>query len=322
MQPRPPFAAIVAQHVMIRLHRPAASARRGRIGPAGMFVPRILAQRSGEHARGSRSATVKAAPRTVSPDLRGIASGSRSGFEAPVLASLSTLRWLNSRTWRLPAALVLAAALANGGRAAPAPELTEALRTFRTDGPKGWSFTQTTRGAGHSRVERFDAARPEFERWTLLQQDDRAPTEEESRSYREQQTRRSRGGTAPLLTDQLDLTSAELIRATSAEAVYRCRLNPGEKGDVTAQHLAATIVVDRPTSTVRVFELAAVEPFAPAFAVRIAAMSTKMTYSVPTPDRPSLLLGIETRLRGRAFWVKSLDADLSVVRTDQEKAHR
>jgi hypothetical protein len=212
--------------------------------------------------------------------------------------------------------------LAGAGLAAPAPELKEALKTFRTDGPKGWSFTQTTRGGGHSRVERLNAARPEFDRWTLVLQDDRAPTEDESQTYREQQTRRSRGGTAPLLTDQLDLATAELVSVAADDAVYRCRLKPGEKGDATAAHLAATIVVHRPTGTVRTFELAAIEPFSPTFGVRIDAMKTAMTYSIPTTDRPSLLLRIETRLRGRAFWVKSLDADMTVVFSDHEQAYR
>jgi hypothetical protein len=226
------------------------------------------------------------------------------------------IRWL-------PAVVVaFATVLAGVSRAAPAAELKEALATFRTDGPKGWSFTQTTRGGGHSRIERFDAARPEFERWTLLQQDDRAPSEDEARTYREQQTRRSRGGTAPLLTDQLDLDSAELVSVAGGDASYRCRLKPGEKGDATAGHLVATIVVHRPTTTVRSFELASREPFSPTFGVSIEAMRTTMTYSVPAGDQPSLLLRIETRLRGRAFWVKSLDADLTVVFTEHEKAHR
>ena len=77
------------------------------------------------------------------------------------------------------------------------PRSEEAIKPFRTEGPKGWSFPQTTRGEGHSRVERYDATQPEFNRWTLLQQDDRAPTADELRDYREKLSRRSRGGTAP-----------------------------------------------------------------------------------------------------------------------------
>src|SRR6186713_3340821 len=103
-------------------------------------------------------------------------------------------------------ACVLTVAVAAAEPAVPLnavrPQLEQALKTFRTEGPKGWSFTQTTRGEGHSRVERYDAAQPEFDRWTLLQEDDRPPTPEEVQDYREKLSRRSRGGTAPQLTDQ------------------------------------------------------------------------------------------------------------------------
>ena len=60
-----------------------------------------------------------------------------------------------------------------------------ALKTFRTDAPKGWSFTQTTVGDAQSRVERYNAAQPEFNRWTLLQQNGRQPTADEFQDYAE-----------------------------------------------------------------------------------------------------------------------------------------
>lgn len=181
---------------------------------------------------------------------------------------------------------------------------------------------QTTVGGGESRVERYDAARPEFERWTLLRQNNRAPDASESTAYREKQSRRSRGGTAPLLTEQLDLATAEAVDEAGDRVTFRCRLKPGEPGDQTAAHLLATIVVHRPSTTVERFELAAAEPFSPAFGVSIAEMRTTIRYSLPTADRPSLLQQITTRLRGRAFLFKSLDADMTVAYSDHEKAHR
>src|SRR5262245_20127063 len=72
--------------------------------------------------------------------------------------------------------LVLAILSHSAAVAAPPPELTAALETFRSDPPRGWSFTQTTRAEGKSTVERYDAAKPEFDRWSLVKKDDRAPT--------------------------------------------------------------------------------------------------------------------------------------------------
>ena len=49
-------------------------------------------------------------------------------------------------------------------------------------------------------------------------------------------------------------------------------------------------------------------------------MKTVMTYSLPSANTPSLPLTVATHLRGRAFLVKSLDAEMTVVFSDYAKA--
>lgn len=200
------------------------------------------------------------------------------------------------------------------------PILAEALKRFRTEGPRGWSFTQTTSAEGHSRVERYDAAQPDFNRWSLLREDGHEPTADQRDDYREKLSRRSRGGTAPPLLDQLDFKTLTVVEENSERVTYRCPLKPSESGDETAKHLVATLALHKPTHTIESFELASREPFAPTFGVRIAEMQTRLTYSLPEADRPSFLLKNTTRLRGRAFWFKSLDADMVVTFTDYERA--
>ncbi|HTO03831.1 MAG TPA: hypothetical protein VL069_09030 [Opitutus sp.] len=218
--------------------------------------------------------------------------------------------------------LAVNAAEPSGGLNDVRPVLEEAIKTFRTEGPKGWSFTQTTRGDGHSRVERYDATQPEFNRWILLQQDDRTPTADELRDYREKLSRRSCGGTAPLLTDQLDLTTLVLENDSVERATLRARLKPGEAGDATGEHLVATVILHKPSRTIESFELAAVAPFSPMIGVKITAMKTVMTYSLPNETRPSLLQTSATHLRGKAYFFKSLDADMTVTFTDYESVRR
>jgi hypothetical protein len=107
--------------------------------------------------------------------------------------------------------LVLLVSMVSAVSAAVPLGLTAAVEKFRGDAPKFWSFTQATSAEGKSTLERCDAAKPEFDRWTLLQKDGRAPTAEETQDYNEIRSRRSRGGTAPKLTDQFDLTTAEIV---------------------------------------------------------------------------------------------------------------
>lgn len=210
--------------------------------------------------------------------------------------------------------------LACSACAAVPPELEAALKAFRGDPPRGWSFTQTVRAEGKSTVERSDATRPEFDRWTLVQKDGRAPTTDELRDYADARSRRSRTGTAPNLVDQFDLDSIETVANTSERATYRFRLRPGEARDRTAAFLRATVVLHKATHVIESVELANAAEFSPTFGVKITEMKTLMTYSLPAGETPSLPQKVETRLRGRAFLVKSLDAEMTVVFTDYARA--
>lgn len=202
------------------------------------------------------------------------------------------------------------------------PDLLAALETFRTEGPRGWSFTQTTESGDQRRIERFDPAQPDFSRWSLLELNGRAPTSDELHDYRQKVTRRSSATNAPHLTKQFDLSTLELVANSDERTTWRCRLQPSETGDATAEHLTATILFHSPTQTIESVEIASTEPFAPTLGVKITELKTTLTYSLPNEDRPSLLLKSTTRLRGRAFFLKSLDADMSVTFSDHEKAGR
>lgn len=216
---------------------------------------------------------------------------------------------------------LLATLAANAPAAAP-PGLKAALDVFQTEPPAGWSFTQTTAGEGKSTVERFDASKVEFERWSLMQQNGRPPAEDEAKRYAEAHSRRSRGGTAPKIGGQLDLHTVEIVTDSPDRTTYRCRLKPSEAGDKTADFLRATLILHKLTQTIESFELASTGNFKPAFGVTIAEMRTTMTYSLPAGDTPSLPQKVAVRVRGRAFLVKSLDADMTVTFSDYARVEK
>jgi hypothetical protein len=211
---------------------------------------------------------------------------------------------------------VLLLVVAAAARAQVPAEVVEAMAGFRSDGPRGWSFTQKTEGAGESMVERYDAAKPDFTRWVLLQKDGRPPTADELKDYNEMQSRRSNGGTGPSLMNQVDAAHGTVVSDTPERAVYRCPVTPGADGDQVAQVLVATVSYHKPTHTIDEVELASTAPFKPSLGVAIAEMRTTMSYTLPQGDQPSLITRVTTHLRGRAFWFKSLDADLTVEYSD------
>ncbi|MCF3651915.1 hypothetical protein [Synoicihabitans lomoniglobus] len=199
---------------------------------------------------------------------------------------------------------------------APPPALWEAIETFRTEGPKGWGFTQTTSSAERNRVETFDPLRPSHLRMSLIRENGAAPTEKELQTYREQQTRRTGGQTAPNPTKQMDLATAELVAEDGPRQQWRFRLKPGATDDTSAEHMHVTLTFHTPTATIERVVLANFEPFAPVFTVKVEEARTTIDYSLPTDDRPSLLQQIVVKVRGRAFYFKSLDSDMTVVYSD------
>ena len=196
------------------------------------------------------------------------------------------------------------------------PNFEAALKTFRAEGTKGWSFTQSTTARSQSMVEHYDPSKPEFSRWTLLQVSGRPATDKEVKEYREKHTRRSSNDTAPDVTQQLDLTTAERVSDDNDRISYKFRLKSGGKDDTSSQYMRATFTLHKPTGTIERVELATTEPFSPMLAVKVQEARTIMMYSIPTAERPTLLEQITVRVRGRAMLVKSLDEDMTVAYSD------
>jgi hypothetical protein len=217
-------------------------------------------------------------------------------------------RFLRGGLLALLAAVPLAASV-------PA-ELQTAIAAFRTEPPKGWAFTQTTVAEGKSTVERYEAARPEFDRWKLLSVDGRKPNPDELARYGDTRARRSRGGTAPHLGTQLDPASARIVGDDGQRLTLQLKLKPGELSDRTAEHLQATLVWHKATRAIERLELGNTAEFSPAFGVTIRQVRTAIGYSLPEGDTPALPREVSTRQRGTAFWFKTLDAEMSVTFTD------
>lgn len=211
-------------------------------------------------------------------------------------------------------AWLLGAALTASGQ--PSPALTEALQAFRTEGPKGWAFTQTSNSPDRSRVETFDPLRPAHLRWTLVTENGAPPSERVVEAYRQQQTRRTGGRTAPNVKEQLVMASARLVADEDGREQWKFDLKPGADDDTSAEHMRTTITFHPATQTIEKVELASFEAFNPMFGVSIESARTVIEYSLPDADAPSLLQHIAVSVRGRAFYFKSLDSDMTVSYSD------
>lgn len=200
--------------------------------------------------------------------------------------------------------------------AQPSPQFLAALEDFRTEGPKGWAFTQTSVSTERSRVETYDPLTASHLRWNLITENGETPPSSTLENYRQQQTRRTGGNTAPNVKEQLILESAELQSDDGERQQWHFRLEPGGGDDRSAEHMASTLTFHVPTSTIERIELASFEEFSPVFGVTVESAKTVIQYSLPADDTPSLLQKIEVSIRGDAFYFKSIDSDMVVSYTD------
>jgi hypothetical protein len=73
------------------------------------------------------------------------------------------------------------------------------------------------------------------------------------------------------------------------------------------------VVVHRPSRTIEAITLENEAAFKPALGIHITKLRTRLTFSLPAGERPSLPETVETSIRGNAYWFKTLDADLQVT---------
>lgn len=220
--------------------------------------------------------------------------------------------------FRLIAAILLASFGVQLAFGQPSAELQAALDDFRTEGPKGWAFTQTSKSVEFDRVETFDPLRPAHLQWDLILENGAPPDASDLETYRQQQTRRTGGNTAPNVKEQLIMETATLRNKTEEREEWHFRLKPGAQDDRSAEHMESVITFHLPTQTIEQITLSNFEPFSPVFGVQVETARTIIGYSLPTNDVPSLLQEINVTIRGRAFFFKSLDSDMTVTYSDYE----
>lgn len=202
--------------------------------------------------------------------------------------------------------------------APPPAELTTALSGWRIEGPKGWAFTQTTSGDGRARVERFDPRRRGGERWTLLEENGRPPTDEEQRRYRDS---RPLFDAAANLAGQIVPDRADLVARDDTTSTYEFRLRPVDENDRAAEHMRARFTLELTTGAILKVELFNHYPFKPARSLTIEEARTTVTYDPPADGRPALPREVSMKVRGQRFWFRDFSQNVTSTYRDFEPAY-
>jgi hypothetical protein len=214
--------------------------------------------------------------------------------------------------------LILAAlAFAAGAlAAAPLPDyVREALARFRADPAQGWAYTLTVDRNGQRSVQRFDPSRPAAERWTLVSQDDHPPTADELARYRTDKARdASPPARATFGKEDIDRTTAEVLREDPQRVVVRFRFNE-DAADKTLGHLALDLIVAKRPAAVEAYTLRLLAPYSPVLAVKTLELEAGTRFGTPGSPQAGLPVSATSHYVGRMLF-KTVTENLSITYSD------
>ena len=203
--------------------------------------------------------------------------------------------------------------------AAPHPLAVQALDRMDSIDNEGWSYTVTTRSKEGTKIERYDASKPEGARWTLVQKEGRAPKASELRKYQKEKADQAKRRKEDKSDDDQDVdrSTIRLISEDGESATFSFRLrSEGRLAAGFTDHISGTLLVSKAGGWPRSFELSSAGSFRPIPGVKVDEFRLAMNFRRDPQSGDILFNSIESRVRGRAFGVKSLDDDVVVSFSD------
>ncbi len=217
--------------------------------------------------------------------------------------------------------LVFAAlAFARVSLAAMPPLVEQAVKSLDSQDLESWSFTITTLKDGKTTIEHHDASKPEGSRWQLVLKDGAPPTKGDLDEYLEQKAKRDenrRKDDKNEIRKTIDDSSVSLVSETAERAVYNFRMKadkPDEKE--MADKIRGTLTVSKVQPYVETMELSSAGEITPIVSVKIKEFYVRMSFRRDAEHAVVLPTTMQSRVRGRAMFVKSLDTDVSVAFSD------
>lgn len=206
----------------------------------------------------------------------------------------------------------------------PIPPLLESAFAFmeatRID---DWSYTVTSRDDDGVLVERHVATNAPAARWKLVSWDGRTPDRDDHGKYakirerRERERREREAQTESVLASMIEPGSLRLVSETATKATFNFRMNGSHaKAGRFADQLRGVMVVDKTVPYVESAELRSIGDFSAATGVRIDEFSMLLRWTRHRESGAVVPLSIRTKVDGRAFLVKKVAEDSTVVFSD------
>ena len=198
------------------------------------------------------------------------------------------------------------------------PEIVrKALDAVDRDHREGWAYTMTVVEDGKRRVERFDPS-GDGEEWSLLRIEGLPPTKKDLEDYEEITERRRRNGDDDSVRDMIKPGTLRFVSEDQSHVTYAFDVAAdNDRERKMMDHVTGTLQIRKEGPYVDRLDLASDEAFKPMTGVKIDSFSMTITYVV-VADGPVAPRQMMTKVKGKAFLIKTIDSDVRLTFSDYE----
>ncbi len=184
-----------------------------------------------------------------------------------------------------------------------------------------WRFTETQNNGEETRVRSHDPRRNPA--WVLESVNGSAPDEKALEEHAERLQREAENDEGrPGSNDFNGLAepgSWKLLSETASKAEYQFTPSPDDQEDTEfIKHIIGTLTLNRDTGTVDHFVLKSIKPFRAKLVAKIKSFRTRIDMQ-RIADGVFFPALVSTQIRGRAFGLKKIDADVEVRFSDFQR---
>ena len=189
-----------------------------------------------------------------------------------------------------------------------------------TDMGETWFFTITTRNEEEILIARNDPAQEEGQRRQLVSVNGDAPTAKRLEEFEKQQAKRNKDddgkNNRSSFSDMVDFSTLTLVEISKGQAIlsYTPVLDGLEKA---SDKLEGTLKLNADTHLVEELSLVNTEKLSPAFSVSLTTFNMKFLFS--PVDGETLLSGMETKIEGKAGFLKKFKESTEIVFSDYRR---
>jgi len=201
-----------------------------------------------------------------------------------------------------------------------------ALKAITWDFHEDWAFTVTSSGNDGDRVGRFDPRQPQDERWTLLTIDGRAPTDEESAEYAENDHHFGDGDSDDDAIDMVEPGTLRLVEET--DDYWLLSFVPTDDDDEdeddvgrkVLESMQGTVKIIKDGEYLAYIDIHNEKPIRPKFGVKMKKFLMHMSFGPIADDGPVVMRSMDFAIKLSAFVLVRVNEAESVAFSDFEYA--